>query len=170
MGYSGLFGAVQDMLTNAELRQANAYAGRILLSASCVKVQAPLPMGVRSTRAVHEPPQVEYALWVDVYEVSCNTVASSELQADVSFGPHVLKSPPLLLEEAGSYTLEAAQGRMQELKVYLPGTSHWPQMRYPAKALQPNKGTEGTGCPPAATLVEYCVLGGACCTLPLQHI
>lgn len=117
---SGLFGAVQDLLTNAELRQANAYAGRILLSASCVKVQAPLPMGVRSTRAVHEPPQVEYALWVDVYEVSCNSLFSTELQAEVCFGPHLLKSPPLMLEEAGSYTLEAAQGRMEELKVYLP--------------------------------------------------
>ncbi|KAL8436008.1 hypothetical protein ACSSS7_002053 [Eimeria intestinalis] len=117
----GLLGAVQDMLTNAELRQANAYAGRILLSASCVKVQAPLPMGVRSTRAVHEPPQVEHALWVDVYEVSCNSLVNTEVQAEVCFGPHILKSPPLMLEEAGSYTLEAAQGRMEELKVYLPG-------------------------------------------------
>ncbi|CDI84170.1 C2 domain-containing protein, putative, partial [Eimeria acervulina] len=115
-----LFGAVQDMLTNAELRQANAYAGRILLSASCVKVQAPLPMGVRSIRAVHEPPQVEYVLWVDVYEVSCSSLLSNEMQAEVSFGPHALKSPPLVIEEAGSYTLEAEQGRMEELKVYLP--------------------------------------------------
>ncbi|KAL8429259.1 hypothetical protein Efla_005536 [Eimeria flavescens] len=116
----GLFGAVQDLLTNAELRQANAYAGRILLSASCVKVQAPLPMGVRSTRAVNEPPQLEHALWVDVYEVSCNSLVRTELQAEVCFGPHVLSSPPLMLEEAGSYTLEADQGRMDELKVYLP--------------------------------------------------
>lgn len=119
--YSGLFGAMQDMLTNAELRQANAYAGRILLSASCVKVQAPLPMGVRSTRPGHEPPQVEYTLWVDVYEVSCSALLATEVQAEVSFGPHVLKSPTLMLEEAGSYTLEAAQGRMEELKLYLPG-------------------------------------------------
>lgn len=109
------------MLTNAELRQANAYAGRILLNASCVKVQAPLPMGVRPIRAVHEPPQVEYVLWVDVYEVSCNALLSNELQVEVSFGPHVLKSPPVMIEEAGSYTLEAEQGRMEELKVYLPG-------------------------------------------------
>lgn len=108
------------MLTNAELRQANAYAGRILLNASCVKVQAPLPMGVRSIRAAHEPPQVEYTLWVDLYEVSCSAASSSEVQAEISFGPHVLKSPPMLLEEAGSYTLEAAQGCLEELKVYLP--------------------------------------------------
>ncbi|CDJ38928.1 C2 domain-containing protein, putative [Eimeria tenella] len=116
----GLLGAVHDMLTNAELRQANAYAGRILLNASCVKVQAPLPMGVRPVRAVHEPPQVEYVLWVDVYEVSCNALLSNELQVEVSFGPHALKSPPVMIEEAGSYTLEAEQGRMEELKVYLP--------------------------------------------------
>lgn len=113
---------MQDMLTNAELRQPNEYAGRILLSASCVKVQAPLPMGVRAARAALEPTQMEYVLWVDVYELSTASAVSSPLQVEVCFGPHTLKSPSMALEESGSYTLENFQGRMDELRLFVPGT------------------------------------------------
>ncbi|PHJ16736.1 c2 domain-containing, partial [Cystoisospora suis] len=116
----GLLGAVTDMMMNAELRQPTSYGGRILLSASAAKVQTPLPLGVRTARPAQEPPTQECVWWIDVYEVTSAVGYTSDVRAEISFGPHTLKTAALQCNALGTYVIDDETGRLREQRIYMP--------------------------------------------------
>ncbi|KAF8819861.1 ferlin family protein [Cardiosporidium cionae] len=116
----GVFGVVQDLITNPELREANTYGGRLLISASALKVQVPHSKGSVASRVVMDPTNAEYLLWVDLYEASSSVAAGGKIQVEIAIGPHSLKSVPLSPNELGSYLVDEISGRLEDLAVYLP--------------------------------------------------
>ncbi|KAF8820087.1 ferlin family protein [Cardiosporidium cionae] len=116
----GVFAVVQDLITNPELREPNTYGGRLLISASALKVQVPHSKGSVASRVVMEPSNAEYLLWVDLYEASSSATSGDKIQIEIAIGPHSLKSVALFSNELGSYLVDEISGRLDELAIYLP--------------------------------------------------
>ena len=122
----GLLGAMTDIMQKPELRHATAYGGRLLISASAPKVMTAATKGVRFLRNTKEPPSIEYGWCADVYEVTSSAGAGEEVAVEVALGPNVLRTAPLQSNAMGSFVVEESVGRLDEMRVYLPGRHELP--------------------------------------------
>lgn len=57
---------------------------------------------------------------MDVYEVTSAVGYTSEVRAEIAFGPHTLKTAPLQCNALGTYVIDDETGRLREQRIYIP--------------------------------------------------
>lgn len=65
----------------------------------------------------------ECVWWVDLYEVTSPAGYTSEVRAEIAFGPHSLKTLPLQCNTLGTYLIDDETGRLKEQRIYMPSES-----------------------------------------------